>query len=220
MKIVVFSPHPDDDVLGCGGSIVKHIQAGNEVIVVYMTNGDAGDLNDSKEALSEIRKKEAQEAAKILGISKTIYMDLADGYVEYQSEILNKIIGLLREYQPEIVYIPHAKEAHRDHKNTFAIVNEAIIRASANSFQEAGGNPWYVPTILCYEVWTPLQEISYVENISDYMEIKIQALQKHRSQIKNLRYDNAIEGLNTYRGIMTGKGKYCECFQIVRVGRI
>jgi len=217
MKILVLAPHPDDDVLGCGGTILNHTQKGDEVFVVFLTSGDAGDLSISKEELATIRKKEAQEAAKVLGVKNLIFLDIPDGQIEYGQPHLVQLIETIRKIQPDIVYMPHAKEAHRDHANTFILGYEAIIRAGANSFQEYKGKSWYVPTVLCYEVWTPLQDVHYIADISVHINKKLEALRKHASQIKNLQYDEAIKGLNRYRGAMTGKGKYCESIQVIRI---
>ncbi|OGY22990.1 MAG: hypothetical protein A2172_03595 [Candidatus Woykebacteria bacterium RBG_13_40_15] len=73
---------------------------------------------------------------------------------------------------------------------------------------------------MCYEVWTPLQEVSYVEDISKFLDLKIKALEQHKSQLQDINYDEAIKGLNRYRGIMTGKGRFCECFQVLKTNKI
>lgn len=220
MKVLVFSPHPDDDLLGCGGSIVKHIRNGNEVKIIYMTSGEAGSLRYSKEELGRIRKEEAKKVGEFIGISELIFLNNPDGYLEYDRNNLIKIVNIIRKEKPGLIYIPHFKDNHKDHINTFEIVKEAIGRASGPWFQECSGQPWSVDNVLCYEVWTPLQEISYVEDISDFIETKVEALKFHRSQIQDINYDEAIRGLNRYRGIMTGKGKYCECFQTVKATAI
>ena len=220
MKIIIFAPHPDDDLIGCGGSIVKHIKQGNEVTIVYMTSGDAGSLKYTKVELAEIREKEAKNATKILGVTNLVFLKNPDGYLEYNKENLTKIVGLIRENKPNIVYIPHKFDAHKDHMKTNELVVEAIGRASGPWFQECKGKPWSVETVLCYEVWTPLQEISYVEDITEFIDLKINALERHKSQIQDIQYNEAVRGLNRYRGIMTGKGKYCECFRVLKINKI
>jgi N-acetylglucosamine malate deacetylase 1 len=77
-----------------------------------------------------------------------------------------------------------------------------------------------VDALLCYEVGTPLQEISYVEDITAVMPVKIKALRQHRSQLRDIAYEEAVECLNRYRGITTGRGRYCECFQVLSVGSL
>lgn len=219
-KTIVFSPHPDDDLIGCGGSMAKHIKQGNEITIIYMTSGDAGGLKHTKNELAEIREKEAKEASKKLGIKDLIFLKNPDGYLEYNEENLVKIVTLIREKKPNLVYIPHKTDAHKDHMKTHELAVESIGRASGPWFQECKGKPWSVDTILCYEVWTPLQEISYVENIDKFIDLKILALKQHKSQIQNIQYNDAVKGLNRYRGIMTGKGKYCECFQVLKINKI
>lgn len=220
MKVLVFSPHPDDDVIGCGGSIVKHTRKGNEVTVVYLTNGDAGDLTHSKEELAEIRRKEAQSAAQVMGVKETIFLDVHDGYLEYDQEILKKLITIIREQKPDIAYLPHKSDGHRDHTNTFVLVNEAIKRAGRNGYQECGNTPWELKTVLSYEVWTPIQRVNYIEDISEYIEIKLEALRKHESQLASLKYDEAVKGLNRYRGITTKNIEYAECFKVMKIDKI
>lgn len=220
MKVIVFAPHQDDDLIGCGGSIAKHVKQGNEVTIVYMTSGDAGSLKYSKQELAKIRETEAKDAAKILGIKDLLFLRNTDGYLEYNKENLVKIIDLIREKKPNIIYIPHKSDAHKDHIKTYELVIEAVGRAGGPWFQECKGKPWTIDTILCYEVWTPLQEIAYVENIDEFIDLKIQALEQHKSQIQDIKYDEAVKGLNRYRGIMTGKGKYCECFQVLKINKI
>jgi LmbE family N-acetylglucosaminyl deacetylase len=66
---------------------------------------------------------------------------------------------------------------------------------------------------LCYEVWTPLQQFPYVEDITPFMELKLKALREHKSQIAAIRYDAGVQGFDRYRGAFTGKGEYCECFE-------
>lgn len=220
MNIMVFAPHPDDDLIGCGGSIVKHVKNGNKVTIVYMTSGDAGSLKYSKEELAKTREKETKEAAKVIGSIELVYLRNPDGYLEYNRENLVKLINLIREARPDIIYLPHRSDDHKDHKITHVLVSEAAGRASGPWFQECEGKPWAVKIILCYEVWTPLQDFSYVEDITDVIDVKIKALEQHKSQIQDIKYDEAVKNLNGYRGIMTGHGKYCECFHVLKISKL
>jgi LmbE family N-acetylglucosaminyl deacetylase len=93
-------------------------------------------------------------------------------------------------------------------------------RASAPIFKEYKGTLWSTDTALAYEVWTPLSDFEYVEDISEFIDKKVAALRKHESQIKNIRYDEAFEGLARFRGAMTGKGKYCEVFKVIKISSL
>lgn len=220
MKVLVIAAHPDDDVFGCGGSIAKHVKNGNSVTIAYLTNGDAGTLTHTKEELAKVRKEEAKQAAAVLGIEDLIFLNFFDGYVEYSKEILNKLVELIREIKPQVIYMPHGKESHRDHANTFILGKEAIYRAGAQSFQECEGDPWNVSTVLCYEVWTPLSKFQYIEDITEFIELKVEAFKKHESQLANVHYDQALRGFSQYRGLLNGKGEYAECFKVLKVGEI
>lgn len=216
-RIMVFAPHPDDDILGCGGSTAKHTDQGNEVITVFMTSGEAGSLTYSCDELATLREAEARQAASLLGVNDTIFLRNPDGFLEFNHANLVNIITLLRSKKPDVVYLPHRLDGNEDHQITNKLVLDACRRASGPWFQECPGDPWEVKTILAYEIWTPLQELSYIEDISPYMELKLDTLRLHASQLKDIQYDEAIKGLNRYRGVMSGKGQYCECFQVLKL---
>lgn len=137
--------------------------------------------------------------------------------MEYDQSNLKTLVELIRNKQPNIVYVHHQSDAHQDHRTTFPLVNESLGRASAPLFQDYKGPPWSIETVLAYEVWTPLPDFEYVEVISEFIAKKTAALKKHESQTKIIRYDNASEGLARYRRTMTGKGKYCEVFKIIDI---
>lgn len=219
-RIMFFAPHPDDDVIGCGGSIAKYVKNVNQVSIVYLTSGDAGSLKYSKPELANLREEEARKAALLLGVTDLTFLGCPDGYIEYNKENLIKIISIIRSKQPHKIYIPHNKDAVQDHMITHKLIIEASNRAAGPWFQECEGKPWSVDTILGYEVWTPLQNINYSEDITSFIDIKIEALKQHKSQIEDIRYDEAIKGLNRYRGAMTGIADYCECFQIIKGQKI
>jgi Uncharacterized proteins, LmbE homologs len=216
MNVLVFSPHPDDDIIGCGGSIARHIQKGNHVAIVYMTSGEFGSLDHLPEDLARIREVEAAEAARTLGVTALTFLRKPDAGLEYDPETLSRIAAMVRTKKPSLIYIPHSNDSVPDHQMTHRLVMEACRRAAGPWFPEYGPQPWQVETILGYEVWTPIQTVGHVEDISDVMKVKLESLQKHRTQTKYIKYDDAIQGLNRYRGIMSGKGDYCEYFQLIQ----
>lgn len=216
MNVLVFSPHPDDDIIGCGGSIARHIQKGNHVAIVYMTSGEFGSLDHLPEDLARIREVEAAEAARTVGVTALTFLRKPDGALGYDQENLSRITTLIRAKKPSLIYIPHSNDSVPDHQITHRLVMEACRRASGPWFPECGPQPWQVETILGYEVWTPIQTVGHVEDISEFMSIKLEALQNHRTQTKYIKYDDAIQGLNRYRGIMSGKGDFCEYFQMIQ----
>lgn len=219
---LLISPHPDDDVIGPGGTIVHRVNSGKRVKIVHVTLGDAGSLTYSKRRLGRMREKEALAADRVLGVAPedVIFLRMLDGYVEYNSKNIRLFTTLIRRERPRRVYVPHAADVHKDHMKTHELVVEAIRRAAGPWFQECKGKPWAVGTVLGYEVWTPLQHVTYAEDITDVMDTKLEALRQHKSQITDIQYDEGVQGLNRYRGVMTGKGEYCECFDVVQVSKL
>jgi N-acetylglucosamine malate deacetylase 1 len=218
LQVMVFAPHPDDELVGCGGSIAKHVKLGNQVTVVYMTSGDAGNLKYTKEQLGKIREQEAKNGLKILGVSKLSFLRNRDGYLETSADNLVKTVELIRNSKPDVVYLPHAEDAHQDHKVTYDIVTKAINKARGSWFQEAKGEPWGVKTIFAYEIYPLQTTVNYCEDISDFMDLKYTALQEHKSQLESVAYDDVAKSMGRYRGVLNSGTKYAECFQLVKIG--
>ncbi len=216
MDILVFAPHPDDEIIGCGGSIAKQVEKGNKVSIVYLTSGESGSQKFSKSEFRKIREREAKAVAKVLGVKKLFFLREPDGYLEYNKRNLIKITNLIRKNKPQVIYLPHQNDFHADHQQTYRLVSQSIFRASGPWFQECKEKPHSVKIVLGYEVWTPIQNASYVEDITKYLDLKIKALQQYYSQIKDISYIDAVKGLNRYRGVISGVGKYAECFEVIK----
>ncbi|MCR6546276.1 PIG-L deacetylase family protein [Dehalobacterium formicoaceticum] len=214
--ILVIAPHPDDDIIGCGGSMARHIQQGNHVAILYMTSGEDGSMQYSPEELGLIREAEAKSAAAKLGVTDLTFLRCPDGYLEFNKENLDRMVTIIRAIKPSNIYLPNSKDDVPDHQITYRLGLEGCRRAAGPWHQGCGQEPWSVKNILGYEIWTPLQTVGHSEDISEFITAKIEALQLHKSQTRHINYHEAIQGLNRYRGVMTGKGKYCECFQLIR----
>lgn len=218
MRTAVFAPHPDDEVVGCGGSMLKLAEAGHAVTVIYVTSGEAGSLRLPGAALAAVRETEARACCAALGAAEPVFLRQPDGGVAPTPTLLCELTRLIRALQPERLYLPHRADNHADHRASAAAVLDAVGRAAGPWFPECGTVPWSVGTILAYEVWTPLQEVSYVEDVTAVVDAKLAALELHATQVADIDYVDAVKGLNRYRGAMTGKGRYCECFQVMRAG--
>ena len=106
LNIMVFAPHPDDDIIACGGSMAKHLRQGNQVQVVYLTSGEAGSHKYSKEELAVIRKEEARRATASLGIKQISFLGMPDGYISYTRENLLTLVNIIRSERPSLIYVP------------------------------------------------------------------------------------------------------------------
>lgn len=134
-KVIFFSPHPNDAVLGCGGSIAKKTAEGCEVLIVFMTDGRfllkqfGIDDDPSPEQVKAIRREEAIRTAKILGVQEEnlFFLDFIDGTLkEYEDKALEKVTEILRSFPPSEIYCPFERDCHPDHQATSRIVKKAI----------------------------------------------------------------------------------------------
>jgi len=132
----VFTPHPDDETLGCGGTIAKKLAEGYEVIIVVMTDGrflllkSCGISDDpSPEQVKEIRRGEVLRATKILGVPEenVIFLDFIDGSLRENEKMAEKkVVTILEKFVPEEVYFPYKRDGHPDHQAANRIIKRAI----------------------------------------------------------------------------------------------
>ena len=135
-RIVVFSPHPDDETLGCGGTILKKIHEGYEVTLVVLTDGRHAlsalfgiNSNPTPEEMMQIRKNELINVAKILGVPREnlLHLSFEDGTVEQnKQEIAQIVLEILSKSEPQEIYFPYEQDFHRDHQLTSQIVKSCV----------------------------------------------------------------------------------------------
>lgn len=210
-KILILAPHMDDEVIGCGGTLYKHILNGADVTVVYITDGRTGSsvVQESfgkereirEKELVELRKQEASLALKTLGINEGIFLDADDGGLTSTAEISDRLREILAVNNPDLVYLPFFLEEHPDHRVTSQILLDAT-EGYDFEFDCYG-----------YEVWTTLFPNCYVD-ISDVVELKKQALRHYRSQLADKDYIHSSLGLNAYRynALLDNRGGFAEAF--------
>jgi LmbE family N-acetylglucosaminyl deacetylase len=203
--VLVIAPHPDDESLGCGGSICLHRERGDRVHVVFLTSGELGMKHLPSSQSQLIREREAAAAAEILGVTELTFLRKMDWFVE---DCIDETAGMLRPILerevPGLIYLPHNAEWHPDHRAALDVVRSVL---------RCGTIP--APTLLTYEIWTPLSKYSHIEDITSTMGRKLEAIRCYSSQLATFRYDRAILGLNLYRGALTAHCRYAEVFQVL-----
>lgn len=198
-KILVVAPHPDDDIIGCGGTVALHRQLGHTVSMLYLTDGEKGVRNMNATRSAEVRKNEAVRGAGKVDVTPDhlYYLHLRDGDVINQCGTNYDLRDILEEVDPDVIYLPSFLEQHRDHYAANVLLKNNLINSV---------------TIAAYEVWTPLVPNRLI-NITATMEAKREALKQHASQLKELDYLDAVTGLNRYRAAMFRKEvEYAEAF--------
>lgn len=216
MNVLVISPHQDDEVMGCGGTIAKYHEKGVRVWVVYITAGWSGiPKASSKRDAIRIREKEAKNACRVLGIEKTIFMRERDRNFSCNGEIIQKLIKIIRKIKPKFIYAPHPNEKDIEHRITYEITKEASWLSKSPYFLNLGKPIKSIEAIHLYEVWTPMENYLVKEDITTVIDKKIKALLAYKSQIEYLNLVDAAVGLNMYRGSIVGATKrFAEVFQI------
>ena len=205
-RVVVVAPHPDDETLGCGGSLVKHIKAGAAVKVVILTDGRKGDPLGRYKSLAkyiELRETEAKKACKVLGVSDVEFWRFGDQeLVCHKAEVLTRLVKLFESFQPELIYAPSANEDHSDHQ----VANELVWGATNESLS--------VRYVVQYEISPPAIVNCYID-ITNQWRKKRRALRVYKSQTSLCSYGDGMLGLNQYRATNCPPAvRYVEAFNI------
>ena len=208
MKILVIAPHPDDEVLGMGGTI-KKLSKKNKIILCVVSEGATAQYKDKK--MIKVRRDSCKKTAKILGISQTIFLDYPDMRLNLSHlDINKKLEEIVEKYRPEIVYTAPKNDLNLDHQMVF---NSTLVACRPKSG---------VKQILCYEIQgnTKVPFVPNVfENIEKEFPYKIKGFKMYKSEIEefpNPRSIAAIENLAIQRGIESGTKK-AEAFELFRV---
>jgi LmbE family N-acetylglucosaminyl deacetylase len=197
--VMLFSPHPDDDTLCCGGTLAMLAKQRNRVLLVLYTNGNKGsrDLEMTADRLAAIRTDEETAAAQALGIPKEniVWLAYDDGELEYvpQQPLLRQVVHLIRKYRPDVVMSVDPGEVYEkwhktDHRMAGIITLDAIRTAEFHlNFPEhylyEGLKPYRVPLFLFF--YAARAEENYWVNIENFVDVKVEALSKHVSQMSS-----------------------------------
>jgi LmbE family N-acetylglucosaminyl deacetylase len=205
-RVVALAPHMDDEVIGCGGTLARHVARGAEVTVVFLTDGRLGGKASGapgQSSVSETRKHEARRALGELGITRIVFLDGEDGRLGSNPSLSNALRAALAAARPQILYLPFFLEEHPDHRAASALLADAVTGTEL-TFRCHG-----------YEVWTPLFPNCLVR-IDETVEAKRRALGHYQSQLAEADYLHTGLGLNAYRsGALLGSCRYAEAFYAV-----
>nr|CAB67717.1 hypothetical protein [Streptomyces rochei] len=212
--VLVVAPHPDDDVIGCGGSMAKHVREGARVTVVVVIGRERSALDD---AVTEAEfAAETENAAKILGVHRCVRFDESSRDFAPSRRIHLDLVRVLREVRPQVVYLPHDNDDDVEHRMVHRLTTEALWMAQSEFFQEAGECPMPAPRlVLGYEVWSPMARYQYAEDIGEHIHTKVEAMRAYVSQLRHAAWDEGIRGLARYRGAVSAGSGDAEVFQVL-----
>lgn len=183
-RVLVLAPHPDDEVFGCGGTLARMAESGAVICVVVATDGAARATNHS-DAIAT-REAESRTAATVLGLPEPIFWRLPDGGLNYDEELVARIVKVITDWQADLVLAPSALESHPDHYALALAASEAVRRHPDGL------------TIAFYEVGVPLKPNTLVD-ITPVLKKKHAAMTCFKSELRFQAYDEHIAALNRYR---------------------
>lgn len=183
LDVLVFAAHPDDAELAMGGTIAKFTAANKKVGLIDFTRGELG-----TRGTAESRQKEAFQAALVLKVALRENLEIPDGNIQRNKDNLMKIIMTIRRYKPKIVFAPYFNDRHPDHIDASKLVKEAVFSSGLvkiiTSDKEVS-QPAYRPNKLYYYMQTYTFEPSFIVDISDTFEKKMEAVKCYGSQFHN-----------------------------------
>lgn len=217
-KIIVVSAHPDDEIIGAGGALLKHKANGDEIYWLITTNVFESQ-GFSKERV-ESRQYEIEQVAQRLGVIKTFKLTYPTMSLSSSTiiKMVPEISSIFMEIEPELIYCLNRSDAHSDHRITF----DAVM-ACTKSFRYP-----FIKQVLMYECiseteFAPaLPEKAFLPNyfidVSEFFEEKLEIMKIYESEIGNHPFPRSLrnmEALATYRGASVGV-EYAEAFQLVK----
>ena len=190
-SVLVVVAHPDDMEFTCAGTVAKWADAGSSVHLVLATSGDKGtkDRSVSPHAVAEVREREQQAAADTLGIADVTFLRHRDGELEVSIAIRNQISTLIRKFEPDalVTHDPwRSYQIHPDHRAIGTVSVDAIVAARDHLYVPeqlvAGLEPHHTSHVFLFSTDAP----DHLEDISDFMDKKLESLACHASQLGHL----------------------------------
>lgn len=198
-NILIVSPHPDDESIGCGGLLKLY---GKQADILLLTDGRKGGCTycHDESALVQLRKEEFLSAAQYADARHTFLLEIPEGTLRNSYQTIKKFDFSMYDY----IFVPNKYESHHDHADTFNMVKKCIKKNKQKLFQ--------------YEVWTPLRYPTHYLDITSVMNHKEIMIGKYKSQTESVDYPGRTKGLNRYRAIRntqddTASG-YAEAYEL------
>ena len=216
-KILVIAAHPDDEVLGCGGTLLKHATNNDKILLLFATDGESSRRSGSKKIL--YRKKQASKVAKIINAQTPVFLNFPDNQLDKINilKIAKIFANIVHRFKPDIIYTHHYNDLNIDHRLTF----EATMIACRPLVESS------VTEIYCFEIlsstgWRGISNLAFKPNvyvdIKDYIRKKIDLMKIYEKEIRPSPHPRSVESINA-RAISRGSEvslSYAESFELIR----
>lgn len=217
MNILVVVAHADDEALGCGGTIARHVAEGDNVSVIYMADGITSRTDEITEV--EQRQSTAEKVQPVLGINKAYFLGFPDNRLDSLSllDVVQPLEKIINELAPTIIYTHHYGDLNIDHRITHNAVMTACRPQPGSTvrkiftFEVMSSTEWNSPEL------TPFLPNHFVD-ISDYLDVKMQALDVYELEMRaepHSRNTEHLKYLARHHGNCMGLGA-AEAFMVMR----
>jgi LmbE family N-acetylglucosaminyl deacetylase len=223
-RVLIFVAHPDDEVLGCGGTIAFHRSKGDDVAVCYLSEGVSSryDINKTAEWIEEKNERErmAIQASNILDFEILYFLSLPNLRMEDHSnlDLVKKLIKIIDKFDPKIVYTHFPGDLNTDHQITFKAVFTALRPNTAKN----------VKVIRCFEVLSSTEWAANINepsfrpdtyvDVTDFINKKFDSVKAYEKEMRSFphpRSEEVIRSLMQFRGSQVGFN-YAEAFVTIR----
>jgi N-acetylglucosamine malate deacetylase 1 len=218
-RMLVLAPHPDDESIGCGGTLAKWRAAGRPAKVMFLTDGGLGSRalrampqhdpgrEETQRMLILTRKEEAKRALQKLRVEEFAFTDAPDGALwQHVDRVAAELARTIEAERPDLVLLPFLTDRHEDHVAAGACLLAALKQISADPLGKL--------TCAGYEVWSPIHANAIVD-ITEHVERKKDAIGVYRSQLRDTNYLDGALSLNRFRAVSNLlPGTHAEAFYV------
>lgn len=177
LQLLAFGAHADDVEIGMGGTIAQYSRKGYSVGICDLTKAEL-----SSNGNIQLRMKEAERAQQILGVDKRIQLEIPDRGITNTNDHIKKIVTVIRQYRPQIIFAPFYEDRHPDHGHCARLVKEAVFSAGIKKFEDEQQLPPHKAEAFYYYMINGFHKPSFVIDISNEINLKIEALEAYKSQ--------------------------------------
>lgn len=216
LDILVLSVHPDDAELGCSGTLLKHIAQGKKVGIVDLTRGELG-----TRGTAEIRNKEAEASAKILGLAARENLGIPDGFFQNTKEYQLKLIEVIRKYQPEIIIGNAKHDRHPDHGRAHELIDTAAFLSGLRKIETfdngVSQQPWRANILLSF-IQDEYIKPDLLVDVTAHWDKKVESIKAFGSQFYNPEWEDEPQTYISSAGFFEGvEGRAREFGKIIGV---
>lgn len=211
MNVLAIGCHPDDLEIACAGTLALYVKNGHNVFMCNIANGDKGHAVIMPDELGVIRVAEAEASGVVLGVKKVYNLNTPDLMVHSNNETLvNELVEIIRQTKPDVIITHNPDDYMRDHVETSKLVFNASFSASVPHYDTKTKSITQIVPVYYMDTLAGVgfQPEEYTD-ITETIEIKLKALDKHESQLKWMRDHDKIDFLDFVRTVSKFRGLQC-----------